>query len=123
MQSRDYNADGLLASILRGGSGDGAQQYTLHYDLDGRVRAINDMSVVLDEGGRLKQVGDVAYGDQFSSGWVSTRGDDEHIDYDSFGRMIKFTKVTNILLQHVMRNRIFSRTLTRSTTSMTSSRE
>jgi hypothetical protein len=81
------------------------------------------MSVVLDVGGRLKQVGDVAYGDQYSSGWVSTRGKDEHIDYDSFGRMVKFSKVTLILLQYVMRNCVFSRTLSQSTMSMTSNRD
>uniref|UniRef100_A0A914UIF6 Tox-GHH domain-containing protein n=1 Tax=Plectus sambesii TaxID=2011161 RepID=A0A914UIF6_9BILA len=91
-QVRTYNVDGTLGQL---NVGDQAHRWTLHYDLDGRLKAVNDNKLQLINGApvdmeKLKFETD-------ASGAVVRRGD-EWFEYDAFGRLRRISQkdATNV---------------------------
>ncbi|KAM3723399.1 Teneurin-1 [Dirofilaria immitis] len=82
IEKRTFNMDGQLVQYIIGETDD--RRWTLHYDLDGRLKAINDAKISFSDG-KLKNVDQVDYTVN-TNGWTRRRGN-TYFEYDAYGRM------------------------------------
>ncbi|VDM44506.1 unnamed protein product [Toxocara canis] len=82
-EKRAYNIDGQLAQLTMGENEN--RRWTLHYDLDGRLKAINDRKLSLAAGGVPQRHDQVMY-EVDGNGWTVRRGD-VRFEIDALGRV------------------------------------
>ncbi|KAL4003026.1 GHH signature containing HNH/Endo VII nuclease toxin family protein [Acanthocheilonema viteae] len=81
-EKRSFDMDGQLVQYTIGETDD--RRWTLHYDLDGRLKAINDAKISFSNG-KLKNVDQVDYTVN-ANGWTRSR-DNMYFEYDVYGRV------------------------------------
>uniref|UniRef100_A0A1I8EAL2 EGF-like domain-containing protein n=1 Tax=Wuchereria bancrofti TaxID=6293 RepID=A0A1I8EAL2_WUCBA len=81
-EKRTFNMDGQLVQYTIGEADD--RRWTLHYDLDGRLKAINDAKISFSSG-KLKNADQVDYTVN-ANGWTRSRGN-VYFEYDVYGRV------------------------------------
>ncbi|VDO34155.1 unnamed protein product [Onchocerca flexuosa] len=81
-EKRTFNTDGQLVQYTIGEADD--YRWTFHYDLDGRLKAINDAKILFSSG-KLKSIDQVEYTVN-TNGWTRKRGD-MYFEYDVYGRV------------------------------------
>jgi hypothetical protein len=77
-ESRTYTINGQVAQLNLGETEN--LRWTLHYDLDGRLKMMNELKLKLQAGGVPQKFGDVDYGVD-GNGWVYKRGRDHKIKF------------------------------------------
>ncbi|VDK46754.1 unnamed protein product [Anisakis simplex] len=83
LEKRTYNIDGQLTQLTMGE--DESRRWTLHYDLDGRLKAVNDRKLTLSAGGVPKSFDQLVY-EVDGNGWTSRRGN-ALFEIDVMGRI------------------------------------
>ncbi|EFO27446.1 hypothetical protein LOAG_01036 [Loa loa] len=81
-EKRTFDMDGQLVQYTIGEADD--RRWTLHYDLDGRLKAVNDAKISFSNG-NLKNVDQVDYTVN-ANGWTRSRGN-MYFEYDVYGRV------------------------------------
>uniref|UniRef100_A0A914CCG1 EGF-like domain-containing protein n=1 Tax=Acrobeloides nanus TaxID=290746 RepID=A0A914CCG1_9BILA len=108
-ESRTYTINGQIAQLNLGETEN--LRWTLHYDLDGRLKMMNELKLKLQAGGVPQKFGDVDYGVD-GNGWVYKRGD-FYFQYDVFGQVIRASNRKNsnvdILYEYDEQNRLITR--------------
>uniref|UniRef100_A0A915PKS0 EGF-like domain-containing protein n=1 Tax=Setaria digitata TaxID=48799 RepID=A0A915PKS0_9BILA len=82
IEKRTFNMDGQLIQYTAGDADD--RRWTLHYDLDGRLKAVNDAKILFS-GGNLRNLDQVEYTIN-ENGWIRSRGG-MYFEYDVYGRV------------------------------------
>ncbi|KAK0414638.1 hypothetical protein QR680_011539 [Steinernema hermaphroditum] len=83
LERRTYNINGQLAQLIVGERDE--HRWNLHYDLDGRLKALNNEKILLGPGGVCKKYDEEEYKVD-ANGWVTQKGGAVY-DYDVFGHL------------------------------------
>ncbi|MFH4980727.1 hypothetical protein AB6A40_007436 [Gnathostoma spinigerum] len=95
-EKRSYNIDGMLTQLTMGESTD--RRWTCYYDLDGRLKAVNDNKLILGPGGIPIMFGQLEY-ETDENGWVKRRGS-VYFEMDVYGRVSRVFETNGIDIEY-----------------------
>uniref|UniRef100_A0A915BMY1 EGF-like domain-containing protein n=1 Tax=Parascaris univalens TaxID=6257 RepID=A0A915BMY1_PARUN len=96
IEKRTYNIDGQLTQLTMGESEN--RRWTLHYDLDGRLKAINERKLLLASGGVPQRFEQVIY-EVDGNGWTTGRGD-FRFEIDVYGRVRRVVQLGSLDIEY-----------------------